>query len=74
MSKDEKWSKFEVRPQISYAPAEGSTVSAPASREVVIGNTIWQRLEITRSKDAAQKQLHLYESYWVPKRELLKKL
>ena len=124
MAKDKEWSKFEVRPQISYATevptqkefvasppaaaaaepppaekcavwivhgmgqqvpyatldelnqgicigaaAEGITVSAPAFREVKVGNTILQRVEITLSKDAEQKELHLYESYWAPKTE-----
>jgi hypothetical protein len=126
MAKDKEWSKFEVRPQISYAAevptqkefvaapkaaaaaaaeafpvekcavwivhgmgqqvpyatldelnqgicigaaAEGITVSPPAFREVKIGNTILQRVEITLSRDAEQKELHLYESYWAPKTE-----
>jgi hypothetical protein len=51
------------------ATAEGITVSPPEFREVKVGSTILQRVEITLSKGTQRKEVHLYESYWAPKTE-----
>ena len=54
----------------STAQTKKIKVSAPTFRQVLIGDTRLQRVELTFQPDAAPaREVHLYECYWAPKTE-----